>query len=108
MTATRSSGTSVQALRFDGGALRALDQTALPWQEEHLDLRTAAEVAEAIRRLAIRGAPLIGVAAAYGVALELARDPGPHTLERACSVLRAARPTAVNLAGAVDRVERAV
>jgi methylthioribose-1-phosphate isomerase len=62
-------------------------------------------VADAIRRLAIRGAPLIGVAAGYGVALELARDP--KALDSACRVLREARPTAVNLAYAVDRVRAA-
>jgi methylthioribose-1-phosphate isomerase len=62
-------------------------------------------VADAIRRLAIRGAPLIGVAAGYGVALELARDPG--SLEAACDELRGARPTAANLAYAVDRVREA-
>jgi methylthioribose-1-phosphate isomerase len=58
-------------------------------------------VADAIQRLCIRGAPLIGVAAGYGLALELARDP--HGLERASRLLRAARPTAVNLAHAPDR-----
>lgn len=63
-------------------------------------------MAEAIRTLAIRGAPLIGVAAAYGVALELDRDP--NGLEAACELLRRARPTAVNLAYAVDRVRTAV
>src|SRR5205807_2437471 len=93
------------ALRLDGEALRALDQTALPEQERELELRSAAEVAEAIRRLAIRGAPLIGVAAAYGIALELARDPA--SLESASAELRVARPTAVNLARAVDRVAAA-
>ena len=70
----------VVALRFDAGVLRAIDQTELLWRERELELRTAAEVAESIRRLAIRGAPLIGVAAAYGVALELSRDPATsHT-----------------------------
>src|SRR5436305_9098137 len=71
-----TAGTLV-ALRFDRDAnvLRALDQTALPWREHELELRSAAEVAQAIKRLAIRGAPLIGVAAAYGLALEVARDP---------------------------------
>jgi S-methyl-5-thioribose-1-phosphate isomerase len=63
-------------------------------------------VADAIRRLSIRGAPLIGVAAAYGVAVELERDPS--ALERACELLRATRPTAVNLAHALDRVWAAV
>ncbi len=95
------------ALRFDPAAnvLRALDQTALPWREEELELATASEVAEAIRRLSIRGAPLIGVAGAYGLALELARDP--DALGSAAELLRSARPTAVNLAHAVDRVRDA-
>jgi methylthioribose-1-phosphate isomerase len=97
----------VVALRFDGAALRAIDQTALPWQERELVLETAADVADAIKRLAIRGAPLIGVAAAYGVALALARDPGLESLERACALLAHARPTAVNLARAVQRVRAA-
>lgn len=96
------------AVRFADGALWALDQTRLPREEHELELRTAEEVADAIRRLAVRGAPLIGVAAAYGVAVELARDSAPQTLERACEALRNARPTAVNLGYAVDRVRRAV
>jgi methylthioribose-1-phosphate isomerase len=108
MTATRPTRTSLVAIRFDGGSLRAIDQTELPWRERLLELRSAEEVADAIRRLAIRGAPLIGVAAAYGVALELARDPTPQALDRAVSLLRDARPTAVNLSYAVDRVVRAV
>jgi methylthioribose-1-phosphate isomerase len=95
------------AVRYDDGVLWAIDQTELPWREVELELRTAEEVAGAIRRLAIRGAPLIGVAAAYGVALELARDPTPETLDRAATLLRGARPTAVNLSYAVDRVARA-
>jgi methylthioribose-1-phosphate isomerase len=109
MSATRPSGTgAVIALRFDGSRLWALDQTLLPWREQELELRGASEVAAAIKRLAIRGAPLIGVAAAYGVALELAGDPQPRAaLERACAELRVARPTAVNLARAVDRVRAA-
>jgi methylthioribose-1-phosphate isomerase len=103
MTAT----TGVVALRFEGCLLRVLDQTRLPWDEDEIELRTAAEVAEAIRRLAVRGAPLIGVAAAYGLALELAADPRVDALERASVELRDARPTAVNLARAVDRVRAA-
>jgi len=96
----------VVALRYDDGALWAVDQTCLPWREIELELRSADDVVAAIRRLSIRGAPLIGVAAAYGVALELARDPG--ALDRACTALVGARPTAVNLAHAVDRVRAAV
>ncbi|HEX3975524.1 MAG TPA: S-methyl-5-thioribose-1-phosphate isomerase [Solirubrobacteraceae bacterium] len=96
----------VVALHYADGALRAIDQTQLPWREVELELRSADDVAGAIRRLSIRGAPLIGVAAAYGVALELARDP--DALERACTALAGARPTAVNLAHAVGRVRAAV
>lgn len=100
--------TPVEAIRFDGGTLWALDQTLLPWHELEIPLRSAQEVADAIRRLAIRGAPLIGVAAAYGIAVELARHPGRGALERACHILRSARPTAANLAWAVDRVSAAL
>ncbi len=100
MAATRA----VVALRYEDGALRAIDQTQLPWREVELELHTAEDVAGAIRRLAIRGAPLIGVAAAYGVAIELASEPTPDTLDRAAELLRSARPTAVNLSYAVDRV----
>jgi methylthioribose-1-phosphate isomerase len=95
----------VTAVRFADGALWALDQTLLPWREVELELRDAAAVAAAIKRLSIRGAPLIGVAAGYGVALELARDL--DGLERACQTLTGARPTAVNLAYAVARVRGA-
>ncbi|MGP0034785.1 MAG: S-methyl-5-thioribose-1-phosphate isomerase [Solirubrobacteraceae bacterium] len=102
MAATRA----VVALRYEDGALRAIDQTQLPWREVELELHTAEDVAGAIGRLAIRGAPLIGVAAAYGVAIELASEPTPDTLDRAAELLRSARPTAVNLSYAVDRVAR--
>jgi methylthioribose-1-phosphate isomerase len=95
----------IAALRLDGDTLVAIDQTRLPFEEVELPLRTAVDVATAIKRLAIRGAPLIGVAAAYGLALELARDP--DSLEPAAALLREARPTAVNLAWAVDRVSAA-
>lgn len=94
-------------MRFEPGALLALDQTALPWEKVELRLEDAEQVAAAIYRLSIRGAPLIGVAAGYGVALALARDPSDAGLERACATLRGARPTAVNLAYAVDRVHAA-
>jgi methylthioribose-1-phosphate isomerase len=109
MAATEPTQTDpVLALHLDGGTLWALDQTLLPFSENELPLRSADDVAQAIRRLAIRGAPLIGVAAGYGIALELARNPGGGALERACQVLGEARPTAVNLAWAVDRIRAAV
>src|SRR5919201_4658467 len=105
---TQATEARVVALRYEQDTLWAIDQIELPWRERELELRSAEEVAAAIRRLQIRGAPLIGVAAAYGIALELSRDPTPDALERACAVLRAARPTAVNLFGAIDRIQRAV
>jgi methylthioribose-1-phosphate isomerase len=95
------------ALRWDGRRLAILDQTRLPGTEVWLALEGAGDTAQAIRRLAVRGAPLIGVAAAYGLAMEVARRPGLGTLEDGWELLRAARPTAVNLAHAVDRVRAA-
>jgi methylthioribose-1-phosphate isomerase len=95
------------ALRWDGRRLAVLDQTRLPAAEVWLALEGARDTAQAIRRLAVRGAPLIGVAAAYGLAMEVTRRPGLGTLEDGWELLRAARPTAVNLAYAVDRVRAA-
>jgi methylthioribose-1-phosphate isomerase len=96
---------SEAALRYEAGGLLALDQTLLPERELVLELRDAEAVAGAIRRLAIRGAPMIGVAAAYGLALELAAPGSSRERAReAAALLRIARPTAVNLGYAVDRV----
>src|SRR5918999_96079 len=89
-------------LRWDGERLHVLDQTRLPAEEVVLTLRGAEDTAEAIRRLTVRGAPLIGIAAAYGLAMEVARDP--ERLEHGAAVLAGARPTARNLAWAVERV----
>ena len=95
----------ITAIRCPRGRLEVIDQTALPHEERWLELRSAADAAAAIRRLAVRGAPLIGVVAGWALAVELARDPA--ALESAAAQLRAARPTAVNLAWAVDRVAAA-
>src|SRR4051794_12419443 len=97
----------VTALRWDGRSLAVLDQTELPAREVWLELTGAADTAAAIRRLAVRGAPLIGIAAAYGLAMEVARRPGLGTLEDGAEVLAAARPTAVTLGWAVERVRAA-
>ncbi len=78
-----------------------LDQRRLPAEEIDLECRTSAEVAEAIRTLAIRGAPAIGVAAAYGYALAAARG---EDLDEAYRVLAESRPTAVNLVWALDQM----
>ncbi|HEU4978469.1 MAG TPA: hypothetical protein VFT42_06205, partial [Solirubrobacteraceae bacterium] len=97
----------VRALRWDGRALYLLDQTLLPFEERRLELTGAGDTAAAIARLAVRGAPNIGIAAAYGLAMEVAREPGLGALERGAEILVAARPTAVNLSHAVERVRAA-
>jgi methylthioribose-1-phosphate isomerase len=93
------------AFRWSGNRLDVLDQTRLPHAEAWVPCTRAADVADAIRRLAVRGAPNIGIAAAYGVALEVAAEP--EGWRPGVAALRAARPTAVNLAWAVDRVAAA-
>ena len=94
-------------LRWDGERLHVLDQTRLPAHEEVLVLEGAEDTARAIERLSVRGAPLIGVAAAYGLAMELAREPTLGALERGAERLATCRPTARNLAWAVERVRAA-
>jgi methylthioribose-1-phosphate isomerase len=97
-------------LRFAGGALELLDQTRLPGEEIWLRCERPEEVAEAIRRLAVRGAPAIGVAAAYGLVLGL-RDPGADPTARfdaVADLLGATRPTAVNLRWAIERGREAL
>src|SRR5690606_3799382 len=104
-----SSPGPVQSLAWRDGALHLIDQRRLPLAFETVICRTAREVAEAIRAMVVRGAPAIGAAAAYGMALgarELA-ERGAEVragLEQIAAELRAARPTAVNLFWAVDRM----
>ncbi|MFG1955004.1 S-methyl-5-thioribose-1-phosphate isomerase [Micromonospora sp. NPDC048830] len=87
------------------GLIIAIDQTRLPHEVEFLEIGTVEELIAAIRSLAIRGAPAIGVAGALGVALAARLYPDdPAELHRALDAIRAARPTAVNLAWGVDRV----
>jgi methylthioribose-1-phosphate isomerase len=93
------------AVAWTGDAIEIIDQTLLPAEERILRLTTTDEVVDAIRRLAVRGAPAIGVCGALGVALAARR---PETLERDASAIAAARPTAVNLSWAVGRVLAAV
>jgi methylthioribose-1-phosphate isomerase len=89
-----------------------IDQRALPTVEAWVELRTADEVAQAIRAMVVRGAPAIGIAAAYGIALAATSAIGAPSAEvdrridDACRTLAAARPTAVNLGWAVERMRR--
>jgi len=87
------------------GEIRLLDQTLLPSEERYLVLDSVESVAEAIRSLRVRGAPLIGIAAAMGVALAAAAG-GAEEVRSAVTVLGATRPTAVNLHWALRRMER--
>jgi methylthioribose-1-phosphate isomerase len=88
--------------------VRLLDQRLLPGEEAWLALTSADEVAGAIRTLAVRGAPAIGVAAAYGLAVEARRGASPERLRTAAELLARARPTAVNLEWAVRRMSRRI
>src|SRR5687768_7542652 len=101
------SGASYSAVELspDGDAAVMLDQRRLPLEEVYLTLRTPAEVTEAIRRMAVRGAPAIGIAAAYAMALAARTEGGFLDVLRAtATALKASRPTAVNLAWAVERM----
>ena len=91
----------VSPLRWAGDRLQLLDQRLLPNEEKWIDCRDEQDVSNAIRDMVVRGAPAIGVAAAFGMAL--AAKIG-HDLDAAADVLKRSRPTAVNLAWAVDRM----
>ena len=105
---------SMRSLFFRNGVLYTLDSSKLPHRETWLKLRSARQVASAIRGMRIRGAPLIGVTAAYGLALEALRYTGSDIeklkgrIVRASERLRLARPTGRNLGWAVDRCLKVV
>jgi methylthioribose-1-phosphate isomerase len=92
----------------DGASLGIIDQTQLPHRFAIVRLETLDDVARAIRTMQVRGAPLIGAAAAYGVWLALRADTSDEALDRACATLMATRPTAVNLAWALEEMLAAV
>ncbi|MCY3563200.1 MAG: S-methyl-5-thioribose-1-phosphate isomerase [Acidimicrobiia bacterium] len=97
-------GTSLETVEWEDGVVKMIDQTRLPQELVVLEISDVPTLVAAIRRLSVRGAPAIGVAGAYGVALavHLHGAAGPD-LDDAISSLRSARPTAVNLAKMVDR-----
>ena len=88
----------------DGWSVRILDQTRLPWTVEILRLTEETQVAKAIKTMQVRGAPLIGAVAAYGLALALRRDASDAALESAAAMLGRTRPTAINLRWALGRM----
>jgi methylthioribose-1-phosphate isomerase len=91
-------------LEPDGWSVTVIDQTALPHRFLTSRLTTLAEAARAIRAMVIRGAPLIGATAAYGMCLALREDASDEALEHAYATLLATRPTAVNLKWALDEM----
>ncbi len=104
-TQSMTSHDSIRAVIWQGDHLRLLDQRRLPAEETYIDCRDANAVAMAIRNLVVRGAPAIGIAAAWGVVLAAQDDP--TRVGDALATLRAARPTAVNLMWALDRMKAA-
>ncbi|MFN2528135.1 MAG: S-methyl-5-thioribose-1-phosphate isomerase [Candidatus Baltobacteraceae bacterium] len=95
---------ALEAVRYSGGVLEYLDQRLLPQQERMVRADTLDEIEAAIKTLAVRGAPAIGVFGAYGVALLRDATTSDSEFHAAAHRVRNARPTAVNLAWAVDRV----
>ncbi len=95
-------------LEPDGWSVGVIDQTVLPHRFATLRLTTLADAAHAITSMQVRGAPLIGAAAAYGVCLALRADASDEALERAYATLLATRPTAINLKWALDEMMAAV
>ena len=91
-------------LEPDGWSVGIIDQTLLPHRFATLRLATLDDAAHAIKSMQLRGAPLIGAAAAYGLCLASRADASDESLERACSMLLATRPTAINLKWALDEM----
>jgi len=95
-------------LEPDGSSVGIIDQTALPHRFATLRLTTLQEAVRAIATMQVRGAPLIGAAAAYGMALALKADASDESVERAYAAFLATRPTAINLKWALDEIMAAV
>lgn len=106
MTEYPNTEPGVVALRWSGDRLLLLDQRRLPMEEAWLELQTVPDVVAAIRDMAVRGAPAIGIAAAYGVALSARRYRDKPAILADIAALAAARPTAVNLHWALARMRR--
>lgn len=102
---------NILPIEFKGDYIRLLDQTSLPTETKFLEIRTLEQMYNSIKKLEVRGAPAIGIAAAYGLALSMNRFEGENTaffeeLQRQKNYLAQARPTAVNLFWALNRVEK--
>src|SRR4029079_5822733 len=91
-------------LADDGWSVGIIDPTVLPHRFTILRLVTLDDMARAIKTMQVRGAPLIGAAAAYGLCLALRADPSDEGLDRAVATLASSRPTAINLKWALDEI----
>ena len=100
----------MRTVEWDGDAVKMIDQRALPWELAFVRLETVEAVAESIRDMTVRGAPAIGAAAGFGMALAARQSPATTVdaligdLQYHAALLKSARPTAVNLAWAVDNL----
>src|ERR1700754_1433269 len=97
----------LKTIEWTGVAARLLDQTKLPTETVYVDITDERQMWDAIKRLVVRGAPAIGVAAAFGVYLgirDALSDDFTKRLDDVCAYLKTSRPTAVNLFWAIDRV----
>ncbi len=101
-------GVHYRTIWADGEAVCIIDQTKLPHEFETVWLESLGDAAAAIKSMQVRGAPLIGVTAAYGVSLAMRADTSDAALHRACEVLSATRPTAVNLNWALQEMKIAL
>lgn len=102
----------IKTIYFDGNAVMLLDQSRLPGNLTYLKCSSGIQVAEAIKELKVRGAPLIGVAAAFGLAMAVKNYTGPATaldeyFQATKQMLASTRPTAINLFWALARMDKA-
>src|ERR1700744_2401845 len=101
-------GRDWRTIWVESDGIGIIDQTLLPHRFATVRLNDLAGAGHAIKSMQVRGAPLIGAAAAYGIWLALRADASDDNLERACAALSAARPTAINLRWALDEMTAAV
>src|SRR6266850_1812656 len=100
----------IKTIEWTNDGVRMLDQRLLPTEEKYLMLRSYEEVADAIKKMAVRGAPAIGVSAAMGLALGASQSVGTSIadlefdFDYMCEIMSATRPTAVNLFWAIERM----
>src|SRR5919199_2607237 len=104
----------IKTVEWTDEGVRMLDQRILPTEEKYLMLRSYEEVADSIKKMVVRGAPAIGISAAFGLALGAKQSVGTsiadleYDFDYMCEVMSRTRPTAVNLFWAIERMRRAL